>query len=276
MLKIDTRQLKNIKVEDIFPDEKQPRKHFDDFELCRLKDSIKENGIIQPLSVRRHGAGYILIAGERRLRAAKMAGMKRVPCIVYNADEMTSGFYSVIENLQRCDLSVFEEAASIARLINEYGLSHCDVAARLGIAQSTLSNKLRILRLSENIRRRIVGARLTERHARALLRVPENRQEQVLDYIIANGLTLSQSEAYIDRFLSGESEKSTDKAGDKKSAIGDIRIFGNSLTRLVETMVNAGINAKQERTERRDYIEYKIRISKDSPPEDTSSQLKIC
>ncbi len=276
MLKAETSRLRNIKVEDIFPNEQGLRKHFDDFELCRLKDSIKENGIIQPLTVRKCGAGYMLIAGERRLRAAKMAGMKKVPCVIYNADEITSGFYSVIENLQRSDLTIFEEAAGISRLINEYGLSHCDVAARLGIAQSTLSNKLRILRLNEHLRRRIVGARLTERHARALLRVHESQQEQVLDYIISNGLSLSQSETYIDKFLSGETDKTPDKPKDKKASIGDLRIFGNSLTRLVETMVNAGINAKQERTERRDYIEYKIRIVKDSPSDDGSSQLKIC
>lgn len=275
MLGIDKRQLKSINVEDIFPDEKQPRRHFDEYELCRLKDSIKENGIINPLTVRKNGAGYILIAGERRLRAAKMAGMKRVPCIVYNADDMTSGFYAIIENLQRCDLTFFEEAASIARLINDYGLSHCDVAARLGIAQSTLSNKLRILRLNENIRRKIIGARLSERYARALLRVPENRQNEVLEYIIANGLSLTQSEVYIDKFLREGTETATEK-GDKKSSIGDMRIFSNSITRLVETMVNAGINAKQERIERRDYIEYKIRIPKSDTEQVESSQLKIC
>lgn len=275
MIKTDKRQLKSINVEDIFPNEKQPRRYFDEYELCRLKDSIKENGIINPLTVRKNGAGYILIAGERRLRAAKMAGMKRVPCIVYNADDMTSGFYAIIENLQRCDLTFFEEAASISRLINDYGLSHCDVAARLGIAQSTLSNKLRILRLNESIRRKITGAKLTERYARALLRVPENRQNEVLEYIIANGLSLTQSEAYIDKFLREGTETLTEK-GDKKSSIGDMRIFSNSITRLVETMVNAGINAKQERIERRDYIEYKIRIPKNDSEQQESSQLKIC
>lgn len=273
MLNIDKRCLKTINITDIFPDEKQPRKYFDDYELCRLKDSIKENGIIQPLSVRKNGAGYILIAGERRLRAAKMAGMKKVPCIVYNADEITSGFYSVIENLQRCNLTVFEEAEGINRLINEYGLSHCDVAARLGIAQSTLSNKLRILRLSDNLRRRISGARLSERHARALLRIPEGYREDVLDYIIANALTLQETEAYIDKFINQEKPK---EQNDKKAIIGDLRIFSNSLNRLVETMVSAGINAKQERTERRDYIEYRIKIPKENCNNENSSQLKIC
>lgn len=274
MLKVDTRQFKNIRVDNIFPDEKQPRRYFDDFELCRLKDSIKENGIINPLTVRKNGAAYILIAGERRLRAAKMAGMKKVPCIVYNADDVTSGFFAMTENLQRCDLTFFEEAAGISRLINDYGLSHCDVAARLGMAQSTLSNKLRLLRLNESIRRKIIFSRLSERYARALLRVPETKQSEVLEYIIAEALTLSQAEHYIDRVLSGEDEKSSEK-GEKKSVIGDLRIFGNSLNRLVETMVNAGINAKQERTEKRDYIEYKIRIAKEAPSE-TNGQLKIC
>lgn len=272
MLSIDTRHMKNIKIEDIFPDENSQRKYFDEYELCRLKDSIKENGLINPLTVRKNGAGYILIAGERRLRAAKMAGMKRVPCIVYNADDMTSSFFFVVENLQRTNLTIFEEAEAINRLITEYGLSHCDVAARLGIAQSTLSNKLRILRLAEPVRRRIISARLGERYARALLRVPENSREEVLDYIITGGLSLAQCEAYITGFLNGDVPKAT---SEKKSAISDLRIFSNSLDRLVKTMVNAGINAKQERTERRDYIEYKIKIPKDAE-QDVTSQLKIC
>ncbi len=273
MLSVEKRSFKTINITDIFPDEKQPRKFFDDYELCRLKDSIKENGIIQPLTVRRNGSGYILIAGERRLRAAKMAGMKKVPCIVYNADEMTSGFYSVIENLQRCNLTVFEEAEGINRLINDYGLSHCDVAARLGIAQSTLSNKLRLLRLGEPLRRRISGAKLGERYARALLRVPERNREDVLDYIIANSLTLSQAEGYIDKLINDSPAK---EPNEKKAIIKDLRIFSNSLNRLVETMVSAGINAKQERTERKDYIEYRIKIPKEANETDSASQLKIC
>ena len=200
----DTRQLKSIKVEDIFSDEKASRKYFDDFNICRLKDSIKENGIINPLTVRKNGAGYILISGERRFRAAKLAGMKKVPCIVYNADEITAHFFGILENLQRQDLNYFEEAAGIARLIYDYGLSHCDVAARLGISQSTLSGKLRLLRLNESLRRKITAERLSERYARLLLRLPENAQNDALDYIIDNSLSFAQSEQYIDDLLKQE------------------------------------------------------------------------
>lgn len=266
--------LKNIKITDIFPDEKRTRKYFDEYKLCRLKDSIKENGIIEPLLVRRRGAGYVIITGERRLRAAKMAGMKKVPCIVYNTDDANSAIYTITENLQRCDLTFFEEAEGINRLITEYGIPHYDVAARLGIAQTTLSNKLRVLQLDEKLRRRIVLSALTERHARALIRVPESKRPEVLDHIITNALNLGETELYIDSFL--RSNNGNDKPCEKKTAIGDIRIFSNSLSRLVDTLVSSGIESKLEHKEFRDYIEYRVRIPKAVVEEDGAAQLKIC
>ena len=175
----------------------QPRKSFDEYELKLLSDSIRSSGIIQPLSVRKNADGeYELIAGERRLRAAVNAGLRRVPCILHKTDEETAALYSLTENLQRSNLTVFEESEGIERLISEYGMSQSEAAARLGIAQSTLSNKLRLLRLSDSIKERIISARLTERHARALLRLPDERREEALDRIIAEGLTLRQTEEY--------------------------------------------------------------------------------
>ncbi len=274
MLKRTTGELKNIKITDVFPDEKRTRKYFDEYELCRLRDSIKENGILEPLSVRRRGAGYVLIAGERRLRAAKMAGMKKVPCIIYKTDDANSAIYSVSENLQRCNLTFFEEAEGISRLITEYGIPHSDVAARLGISQSTLSNKLRVLRLGDRLCLRIISSGLTERHARALIRVPENKRAEVLDFITANSLNATDAELYIDSFL--RSDNTSDKSGDKKTAIGDIRIFTNSLSRLVDTLVSSGIEGKLERKEFRDYIEYRVKIPKSAVEEDSTAQLKIC
>ena len=133
----------------------QPRKSFDEYELKLLSDSIRSSGIIQPLSVRKNADGeYELIAGERRLRAAVNAGLRRVPCILHKTDEETAALYSLTENLQRSNLTVFEESEGIERLISEYGMSQSEAAARLGIAQSTLSNKLRLLRLSDSIKER--------------------------------------------------------------------------------------------------------------------------
>ncbi len=265
---------KTISTQLIIPAAEQPRRRFDEYELSQLCESIKENGIIQPLSVRKNGNSFVLIAGERRLRAAKMAGLKKVPCIVFSADETTSAFYSVIENLQRQDLTVFEEANGINRLIKEFGLSHCDVAAKLGIAPSTLSNKLRLLSLSVHQQDRIAAARLTERHARALLRVPEDKRDDVLDHIIAEGLTLAQTESYIEKNFFAE--KKTQPTGQKKKSSCDIRLFANSLAHLVNTMVTAGIPARQEKKENDNYIEYKIKIPKPPTDRENSTQLKIC
>ena len=164
------RKLIEIKVSDILPSPSQPRRHFDPYELEKLAESIKTSGIIQPLLVRpEEGGVYELIAGERRLRAAKLVGLKKVPCIIKRTDGLSAAYITIIENLQRTDLSVFEEAEGINRLLTVYGLTRSEVAEKLGIAESTLSNKLRLLRLDMNIRRRLEAARLTERHGRALL-----------------------------------------------------------------------------------------------------------
>ncbi|MEE1197946.1 MAG: ParB/RepB/Spo0J family partition protein [Acutalibacteraceae bacterium] len=265
-----------IKPCDIDPDCNQPRKHFDEYELSLLTDSIKQNGIIQPLSVRPNGEGkYILIAGERRLRAAISLGLKKVPCIIHRTDEKTAAYYSIIENLQRTDLTVFEEAEGISRLIKEYGMPYSEVAEKLGIAQSTLSNKLRILRLDNTLRERITAAALSERHARALIRLPEEKRKNALDKIIAEGYTIRECEKYIDSLLNG-SEKAEQPVR-LKTSIGDLRIFSNSLSRLVDTMVSCGINAKQERIDGKDYIEYRVKIKK-APREDEAKpvQLTLC
>lgn len=278
MYTLSDKKLIMLKPSEIKLSANQPRKSFDEYELKQLSDSIQASGIIQPLAVRKAPDGsYQLIAGERRLKAAVMAGLRRIPCILHKTDDETAALYSIIENLQRSNLTVFEEAQGINRLITEYGISQSEAAARLGIAQSTLSNKLRLLRLSDGIKERIISARLTERHARALLRLPEEMRDGALDRIIAEGMTLTQAEEYIFSLLNPEKERENKKPDEpvRKVAIGDVRLFSNSLSKLLSTLQNAGIDAHSRKYETDKYIEFKVRIKKNTDP-DRYKQLKIC
>lgn len=273
---IAERKLLMLRPNDILPSKIQTRRHFDDYELQRLADSIATSGVVQPISVRRNADGdYELIAGERRLRAARLAGLRRVPCILHKVDDTTAAFYAVIENLQRSDLTIFEEAESIRMLIEQYNLTRTETAVRLGLAQSTLSNKLRLLQLSPELQEKITGAHLTERHARALLRLPPEKRGDALNRIIAEGMTLRQSEELIESVLNPAPTQEPEQAPVRKMAIGDIRIFANSLFKLVDTMQNAGIDARTQKNENDKYIEYKVRISKVSL-QTGYQQLKIC
>lgn len=271
------KKLLMLKPDDIIPCPNQPRKHFDTYELQSLADSISANGIIQPLTVRKTDAGkYLLIAGERRLRAAKMAGLRRVPCVLHRTSDLVASLYAITENMQRADLNCFEEALAIQSLINDFRLTQSEVAVQLGMANSTVSNKLRLLKLSDDIQNRIISSNLTERHARALLRLSPEQRDGALDKIIAEGLNLSQTEELIESILNPVIDKGPKEPPVKpvrKSAIGDIKLFSNSLSKLLCTMQNAGITANSRKHETEKYIEYKVRIFKNQPEYD---QLKIC
>ncbi len=254
-------KLTYIKVSDILPSPSQPRRHFDPYELEKLAESIKTSGIVQPLLVRSSDKGsYELIAGERRLRAAKLIGLKKVPCIIKRTDGLNAAYITIIENLQRTDLSSFEEAEGINRLIAVYGLSRAEVAERLGLAESTLSNKLRLLKLDMSIRQRLEAARLTERHARALLRLPENKRSAALDVIIAEQMTLTEAERYVEEVLHPTPPAPPPPV--RKGAVSDVRLFANSLEKIVNTMRLTGHNAITEKNETENFIEYKILITK--------------
>ena len=278
MYTFSDKKLVMLKPSEIKASPNQPRKSFDEYELKALSDSIQASGIIQPLIIRKTlDGGYQLIAGERRLKAAMMAGLRRVPCVIHKTDDETAALYSILENLQRSNLTVFEEAEGINRLISEYGISQSEAAARLGISQSGLSNKLRLLNLSDNIKERIGSARLTERHARALLKLPEEKREEALDRIIAEGLTVSQTEQYILSIINPKEKPQVAEQDEpvRKSAIGDVRLFSNSLSKLLSTLQNSGIDAKSRKYETEKYIEFKVRIRKGSDS-DRFKQLKIC
>lgn len=271
------KKLLMLKPDDIITNTNQPRKHFDTYELQSLADSIAANGIIQPLTVRKGENGkYLLIAGERRLRAAKMTGLRRVPCVLHRANDLTAALYTIAENMQRSDLNFFEEALAIQTLINDFRLTQTEIAVQLGMANSTVSNKLRLLKLSEKLQERVLSAKLTERHARALLRLPAEQRDDALDKIIAEELNLPQTENLIKNILNPEenvAEKNAEPIKPvRKSAIGDIKLFSNSLSKLLCTMQNAGITANSRKRETDTYVEYKVRIFKNNQ----ATQLKIC
>ena len=249
-----------ISIEKLRPNEAQPRQNFDEDALKSLSESIKQNGIIQPLCVRKNNeGGYTLISGERRLKAATMAGLKKIPCVVTDTDERSSALLAIVENIQREDLNCFEEADSIFRLISEWGIPREQVAERLGMAGSTLSNKLRLLKLTPWERERISAARLSERHARTLLRIEDiEKRDNALLTIIAKGLNVAESERMVSELLS-EKKENTSK---KRMVVGDIRLFANTITNAVDTMRRSGVNATAEKMENERFIEYKILIPK--------------
>ncbi len=250
----------SIPQSNILPNPNQPRKRFDYDELEGLSQSIRTNGILQPLLVRPlDGGKYELIAGERRLRASRLIGMTTVPCIVSEISETDSAVFAVLENLQRQNLDYFEEAEALAILVSDYRMSQEELCKKLGKAQSTLSNKLRLLKLSDDMRYQISRAGLTERHARALLSLPDDIQRnRALSIIIERHLTVSESEALIEQMLrKNETPKKQILKGFK-----DIRIFINTLNNAVDTMRRAGIEADSVKTETDEYVEYIVRIPK--------------
>ncbi len=273
---ISDKKLLMLRPDEIKVLENQPRKYFDEYELKLLADSIAANGIIQPLSVRKAEDGkYEIIAGERRYKAALMAGLRRIPCVLHKADRSTVAVYSIVENLQRSNLTMFEEAEALRQLTYFYGLSQIEAAVKLGISQSTFSNKLRLLKLDNDLRDRIEKARLTERHARALLKIEPSLRSNTLDYIIANGLTVAQTDEYVESLINPKIKEAHTEPT-RKFAIGDVRLFYNSLSKLVDTLQSAGVDAKTRKFENDKYIEYKVRIKKEQMGSNKCKQLKIC
>lgn len=253
-------QIQILPHQDILPNPFQPRVRFDFNELEGLAISIRTNGILQPINVRRLQDGkFELISGERRLRAARMVGITKIPCVVMDVSDEQSALFAIIENVQRQNLDFFEEAVAIERLITVHSLTQEEIAKKLGKAQSTLSNKLRLLRLPEELRDRISCAGLTERHARALLQLPDNSMRgKVLDIVIERHLNVSETERLVADALRKR------KAKNKPSLKGykDMRIFLNTLNHAVDVIRRAGIEADTAKSETDEYFEYVIRISK--------------
>lgn len=260
----DENRLMEIPINAIRPNRSQPRRVFKEKELYSLAESIANNGILQPLTVKKISqTEYELIAGERRLRASAIAGLSKVPCIVMRCSDRQSAVFALIENLQRADLNMFEEARAIRKLILECNLTQERVAKQLGKTQSTIANKLRLLRLEENEQEQIIDLNLTERHARVLLKLNREERQLVLRKIAEESLNVKQTELLAQRIISNK-EKESKKAQKSKLIIKDVRIFMNTLNKAIETMKQSGIDAKTIKTENDEYIEYSVKIPKQS------------
>ncbi len=250
---------------DILPNPNQPRKQFELEALRELARSIERYGILQPLTVRRQGRQFELVSGERRLRAAMMVGLQKVPCIVIDTQETDSAVLALVENLHRRDLDFVEEAEGIMRLISVYDLSQEEAARRLGKSQSAVANKLRILKLPPDVLDRIRTAGLSERHARALLRLEGNEaRRQALEHIIAEGLSVAKAEEYIDKLAAARPKRPREKAVKPVYIVKDVRLFINSVTRGLEVMQRSGVDAHCQRSETEKELVLTIRIPKDS------------
>ena len=255
--------VRKIPIRSIVPNRSQPRRDFNETALELLADSIKKNGILQPITVRRTDSVGIfeIIAGERRLRAAAIAELCDVPCIIVQADDRKSAELALIENLHRENLNIFEQAGAMAALIDIYSLTQEQAARQLSMSQSAVANKLRLLKLSENERQIILASALSERHARALLRISDDELRlTALRHVASRSLTVAESESYIEALLCQKEEEKRRK--NMKIVIKDVRIFYNTIDHAIDTMRRAGINVTSSRRENDDNVEVMIRIPK--------------
>lgn len=264
--KDDVKNITYVKIESIRPNPYQPRKKFDKAALEELCESIKQYGVLQPINVRKiSNNSYELVAGERRLRAATMAGLKEIPTIIVNVDDNDSAVIALIENLQREDLSYMEEAEGYNNLISEHNFTQEELAQKIGKSQSTIANKIRLLKLSPLVKKILADNNLTERHARALLKLhDEQLQLKVLKHVSEKGLNVKRTEELVERAIEKYTRQATNKEGERKftKAIKDIRIFVNTIRQAIDLMKKSGVNAKAAQIDRGEYIEFIVRIPK--------------
>ena len=259
--KQENEQILYLEVEKIAPNPNQPRKTFSDDGIIKLANSIRQYGIIQPLCVRKIGDEFELISGERRLRAAKELGLTRVPCVITAVSEEKSSEIAIIENLMREDLTIFEEAEAIQSLIDIHNQTQEKIAEKLSVSQSYIANKLRLLRLSREERAMILRASLTERHARALLRIrDDNLREKALSDIISKDLNVAEAEAHVEKLLS----KSNEEKVQKKQSFKSIDGFYEAISRAISSIENSGVKVKQRKIENDSYTEITILVDRKS------------
>lgn len=251
-----------LPVDELDPNPVQPRKNFPDGDLQELSDSIAQYGILNPLTVRLRDNKYELVAGERRLRAARLAGLYDVPCILLDVSLEDASLIALVENLQRRDLDFLEEANGLSQLIKFFGMSQEEAARRIGKSQSAVANKLRLLKLPEDVLRSLCDNGLTERHGRALLRLPTaEAQRLALAYIIDRDLNVAATDNYIDSLL--QSSDDEEKSEPKRTFImKDVRVFVNTILHGLDLMKQGGIEAGMHREETDEELILTIKIPK--------------
>jgi ParB family protein len=263
--KQDNKKITMIPIELIRPNPYQPRRKFEQGSLDELCQSIKQYGVIQPINVRKISAThYELVSGERRLRACMQAGLKEIPAIVVDVGEDDSAILAMIENLQRENLSYMEEAEGYRNLIREHGLTQEELAQKIGKSQSTIANKIRLLRLSPTVKKILAENNLSERHARALLKLDnEQLQIKVLQKVCEKGLNVRKTEELVQKALEKYcSPPKSEEKGRVTKTIKDIRIFVNTIRQAIDTMKKSGVNARAAQIDRGEYLEFIVRIPK--------------
>lgn len=272
------RAIVQLPIEKIKTNPFQPRKIFTKSSLIELSESIREYGVLQPITVRKHASGtYELIAGERRLRASKLADMKYIPAIIYEFDDDDSAVLALIENLQRESLSFLEEAEAYYCLVMEHGITQDELAQKIGKSQSTIANKVRLLKLPPLVQKIIHDNALTERHARALLRLPDEQlQLKALKTICDQRYTVQRTEDYIASLLEkhvAPCKKAAEKTNcrpvaetavsTRKMVVDQINAFAKNIKAIVNSMVRTGVIVRAAQFDREDYYEFVIRIPKE-------------
>lgn len=254
---LESGRVQLVRLDRIRPNPAQPRRIFDPAGLQELAESIRQYGVLQPLTVRKLPDGVELVAGERRLRAARLAGLREVPCIFVSVDQVQSGMLALVENLQRRDLDYIEEAEGLARLIHLYGLSQEQAAARVGKSQSAVANKLRLLQHGDAVLDALREGKLTERHGRALLKLKQEPDKlSAIAQICRQGMSVAQTEKYIQQLLKGKED------APQRANVG---VFLNNLSASLSRMQQSGIPAVSERRETESQIVLTITIPKELP-----------
>lgn len=254
-------QVVMVDISLVVPNRSQPRAEFSEEALRSLAVSIRENGILQPVCVRRTGAVYEIVSGERRTRAAKLAGLTEIPCIVMDVDEEQSAVLALIENIQRKDLSYFEEALAIEKLIDFYGMTQEHAAEKLGKAQSTIANKLRLLRFTDAERRLLVTGNLSERQARALVRIDDARlRRSAIETVISRHLNIEQTEELVNKLLDGVPQRENRRAKSSIHYAAPPRLYMNSLNALIKRIREDKIPCELFTEKSEKFYEYTIRF----------------
>ncbi len=251
-------KLEDIKLELIMTNPAQPRKSFEQEGIEELAQSIKESGLIQPIIVRPSGKGYMVVAGERRLRAIELLGMASITCIIIEASSSESANLSLIENIQRSDLSPLEEALAYQALLQTQNITQEELAKRIGKSQSSIANKLRLLQLAPEVKEAIINKAITERHGRCLLGLEQEKQEVLLRKIIVENLTVAQTERLIKK---GENQRIIIRK-DFVSRTSAVQLGVNTINEAITTVKSAGIPIKSTESETAKYYQIVIRIKK--------------